>query len=200
MASDLIERNPALKKPALALLSLCVRASDEERTAIEAAAEAIWDGAYRLSPAAMVDVLVRGGMLEEQMLLNGEPYEGSIDDMQLDPEVDEGSVVESTLFITDAGCRLLDEYAARNTLNDLFARKPHYLPVFKAAIGACADGAGCGRADLERAIDAVLPKEDGEGGRRVYAQYFIDALETAGGIEWNGAWRATDAGLETLKG
>lgn len=198
MAFDLIEHNPALKRPSLALLSLCAQRPDEERVAIEEAAAEIWDESYRQSPAAMVDILVRNGMLEEQMLVNGEPYEGTVEDIQLDPEVDEASVVESSLFITEEGCRLLDEYAARNTLNGLFANKPQYLPVFKAALAACSDSEGCDRTGLERAINAVLPESNGEGGRKVYAQYFIDALETAGGIEWSGVWRATEAGLESL--
>ena len=35
-------------------------------------------------------------------------------------------------------------------------------------------------------------------GKKVYPQYFLDALECAGGIAWDGAWRTTDAGRAAL--
>lgn len=198
MAVELIERNPALKKPSMMLLSLCFQEPDEERAALEEAAAKVWDGSFRQSPAAMVDILVRNGLIAEQMLLNGAPYEGTIEDMQLDPEVDEEFVVESSLSITDEGIRLLEEYAPRNTMARLFVEKPQYVPTFKATLEACRVEGGCGRVGLENAIDDTLPRLEEEGGRTVYAQYFIDALESAGGIEWSGAWRTTDAGIEAL--
>ena len=125
--------------------------------------------------------------------MDGEPYEGTLEDLQLDENVPDDTTAESRLAITDAGRALLDAYAPEHTLQALLAEKPRYRETFLAALRACASEPGASRADLERAIDAQ-PALSADGAQRVYPQYFIDALETAGGIAWTGAWRATDAG------
>ena len=64
-------------------------------------------------------------------------------------------------------------------------------------MNVCAADAGATRQAVEEAVEAqgnVMSPE----GKRVYPQFFMDALETAGGIEWDGAWRATDAGCRAI--
>ena len=204
MGAGLIEHNPALKKPILVMLATVARMPDENRADIEQAAQQAWSDGFRQSPQAIVDVLVRNAAVEETVLVNGEPYAGTVEDIQLDRTVDEAAIVESSLYITDEGCAILDEYASEHTLNALYAERPQYTPVFDAALSACAQGEGCDRAALEDAINRTLEShpdaraKDDEGRQRVYAQYFMDALETAGGIEWHGSWQATQAGRAAI--
>ena len=81
-------------------------------------------------------------------------------------------------------------------MRTLFDEHPRYADVFRAALWACSNEGGCSRADLEAQIGALSPTKDGEpDGAKVYPQYFIDALESAGAIAWEaGTWHATPTG------
>ena len=59
---------------------------------------------------------------------------------------------------------------------------------------------GTSRDALEAALSQLpaLAVDPETKQRSVYPQYFIDALESAGGIEWAGAWHTTQAGKTLL--
>lgn len=196
MTTDVIEHNPMLKKPLLAVLASVAQHADESRAAVEERASATWDDAYQQSPATCVDILVRNDALIERLLVNGEPYDGTLDDLQLDPAVPDDAVAEARIAITETGRGLLAAYAPEATLRALIRSKPAYRDVFAAILDACSADEGATRADLERIIDAQPQLQPDPATQRtaVYPQYFIDALETAGGIAWGGRWRTTDAG------
>ena len=107
MTTDVIEHNPMLKKPLLAVLAVVAQQADESRTAVEERASATWDDAYQQSPATCVDILVRNDALIERLLVNGEPYDGTLDDLQLDPAVPDDAVAEARIAITETGRELL---------------------------------------------------------------------------------------------
>ena len=68
--------------------------------------------------------------------------------------------------------------------------------MFAAILDACSADEGATRAELERVVGEfpqIQPDPDTQR-TLVYPQYFIDALESAGGIAWEGSWRTTDAG------
>lgn len=196
MASELIEHNPLLKKPLLTLLSLAERHEGESRSSLEQAAFEAWDDAYRQSPSACVDILVRGGALNEQVLLDGEPYDGTFEDLQFDAAAAEDAAVEARLSVTGEGRELLRAYAPDRTLHALIADKPRYRDVFEAILDACNAERGATREELERLVGDMPPTQPDPATKQaaVYPQYFIDALESAGGIAWQGMWRTTDAG------
>lgn len=200
MTSDLIEHNPMLKKPLRTVLAIAAQHASENRQVLEACAAEAWDDTYVQSPAVSVDILVRNGALTEELFVNGEPYEGTLADLQTDEAVPEDAVAESRITITDTGCELLDQYAPDKTLSTLLATKPAYHDVFAAALNACNAAEGATRADLERIINAFpqLQPDPATQRTRVYPQYFIDALEAAGGIAWDGSWRITLAGKAHL--
>ena len=147
-----------------------------------------------------VDILVRNGALAEQLLVDGAPYDGTLDSLQADEAVPDDAVAEARIAITDAGRTLLAAYAPEATLQALIQSKPCYRDVFAAVLAACDAEAGASRTDLERIVNAFPQLKPDPATQRtaVYPQYFIDALETAGGIAWNGSWRTTDAGKAHL--
>ncbi|RDB62791.1 hypothetical protein C1878_07100 [Gordonibacter sp. 28C] len=196
MANELIEHNPLLKKPLLTILSLAERRAGESRSSLEQTALGSWDDAYRQSPSACVDILLRGGALGEQVLVDGEPYDGTIEDMQFDDSVSEDAVAEERLSVTDVGHELLEAYAPGRTLRALIADRPLYRDVFAAILDACDAEQGATREELERIVGDMPQAQPNPVTKRaaVYPQYFIDALESAGGIAWQGTWRTTDAG------
>lgn len=197
MAIDLIRHNPLMKKPLIAVLAVCAQNPGIGRAALDAEARSRFGAAFsRYAPLDMVDVLVRNGALAEEVLVDGRPYAGTLEDVSTDASVEEGAAVESRLSITAAGEELAGEYAAARQLEALFADRPAYAGIYRSMLAACCAPDGCTRAQLEAVIDAdpLLQEGSREGGQRIYPQYFIDALECAGGIAWDGAWRTTAEG------
>lgn len=219
MDATIIDHNPALKKPIMIILSLCAQGASQDaaqstwsnRLDIEEAAADQWQPAFRFSPMATIDALIRANAVEERVLLNGEAYNGSLEDMQLDESVPDDAIVESSIIPTASGLAMLATYAPEATLRELFdthtdATHPGFTDVYLTALRACdtesaAQGEasavdGCSRDALEAAIKAMpaLQPDPETKQTKVYPQYFIDALESAGGIEWNAGWRITPAG------
>ncbi len=201
MSIELIEHNPLLKKPAMTVLSICSARTNIGREELERQAISQWADTFRQSPSTVIGVLSRHALIEEQVFVNGETYPGGLENVQLDASVPDDAVVESQVSLTTEGERMLEEYAPSATLRALFSDRPRYEAVYRNGLTACASEGGCTRASLEAALEEALLEAFGLASeqKKVYPQYFIDALETAGGIEWNGTWRTTNAGNEVLE-
>lgn len=200
MSVELIEHNPALKKPAMAVLSACNSQQAASRQQLIDVCSGAWGANWRQSPASTIDILTRSKALNEQITVEGEPYDGTLEQLQLDMSVPEDAAWESSIEPTALGRQILADYAASATIAALYESKPHYAEIFDAAIQACAAPEGCKRAGLEAAINAFpqLKPDPQTKQTKVFAQYFIDALETAGAICWDGAWKATPEGRSVL--
>lgn len=194
--ADIVSVNPGLKKPIMAILALMEGEGCLDRAGLEAQAREMWEPSYRTTPSTAIDILVRNGALAEQVLVDSEPYEGTLEDVQMDEKVADEAVACERVLLTDKGRALLERYAPSSTLSALFESRPQYSDVFQAMLWACDNEGGCSRDDLEAQINALpqLGRDPETGRTTVYPQYFIDALETAGGIEWDGAWHVTPAG------
>lgn len=201
MTTELIKHNPLLKKPLLTLLSLAEREPNADRRALETAALAVWQDSFSQSPAVSVDILVRHGALTEQVFVNGEPYDDTLQDLQLDENVADDAQAEARITLTDAGRELLAAFAPEVTLASLLNERPQYREAFLTVLRACSSAAGCSRADLEAALTSrpELAPDPSTGRARVYPQFFIDALESAGGIAWQNAWHTTTAGASLIE-
>lgn len=202
MKHDLISTNPQLKKPALAIMGMLQEGTPRRRDELEReAAQDLWQPAFRHDPAAIVGILVRNGALSEQAYVNGEPYAGTLEDAQGDENLPDDAEAWTCVTLTPQGAALRDQHAPDATVRALFDERPCYANVFQAALWACSAEGGCTRVDLEAQISALSPTKDGEpGGAKVYPQYFIDALESAGAIAWEGgSWRATTPGLAAME-
>lgn len=108
--------------------------------------------------------------------------------------------VEVRLTLTEKGEDLRDAYAPGATMHAPHEDRPGYGEVFNAILWACSSEDGASRDDIEAQITELEPLQpNAQGHKTVYPQYFFDALETAGGIEWrDGAWRITEAGRQLL--
>lgn len=200
MSVEIIEHNPSFKKPAMALLEVCKREDISTRADAEVAAAEQWDAEWRQNPASIMEVLVKAAAIDEEITVDGEPYEGTLEDIQLDLSIDEDAAVVSRIEVTELGEQILSDYAPQNTLATLFGDKPEYADVFKTALGACDVADGCSLPTLEDTLTALpqLQPDPKTHQTKVYPQYFIDALETAGAIEWDGAWKLTETGRAAL--
>lgn len=194
MGEDIIKHNPMLKEPILTVLALAEEAGD--RATLEATALQVWKPSFSQAPAAVIDTLVRHGLIAQQSYMNGEPYEGTLEDMQLDESVPDDATAEVRLAVTEAGRALAAAYDPASTLAALFGERPRYADVFSAILRAASADAGASREAIEAIVEAAAPTA--ADGKKVYPQYFLDALECAGGIAWDGAWRTTDAGRAAI--
>ena len=199
MTIDVVTKNPQLKKPVACVLSAFQEQGTQPRARVEEQAAQVWSGAYAQDLGTVIGALVRNGALVEDLTVDGQPYAGTLQDMQLDESVPLEADVACTLSITEGGRALAASIDAAFTLRSLMLERPHYQTVYTRVLQLAAAEDGASRTALEQGVEAD-GKVLGPDGKRVYPQYFMDALETAGGIEWKGgAWHVTQAGLQALE-
>ncbi|MGN0077659.1 MAG: hypothetical protein ACI36V_02630 [Coriobacteriales bacterium] len=200
MSVDLIEHNPAYKMPALSVLAACEQHRPCSRQELEESCANAWQPSWRQQPGSIIDMLERSGALEEALIVDGKPYNGSLAQLQLDMDVPEDAAWSCSMAVTELGQRIMQDYSANATITALYESKPQYRNVFDSAVKACARSQGCTRQELEEAVNAhpELKPNPQTGQTQVYAQYFIDALETAGAISWDGRWKTTPEGRALL--
>ena len=186
MAIDLVEHNPRLKEPVTCVLGMYAEAETFDRAQLEEQLSQVWRESYSQAPATIIEIVV-----------DGQVYDGTLEDIQRDESVPLEAEVSDGISITEAGRDLAASLDPDFTMRALLADRPHYRDVFARVISVCAAADGASREAVEQAVE-----QDGNvvspDGKRVYPQYFMDALETAGGIVWDGAWRATQAGLRAI--
>ncbi len=97
---------------------------------------------------------------------------------------------------TEEGTARLESYRPLELIGECYDNEPQYADIFTTVLNLCAREGGASVSQVGDAVDdePILQKP------RRYAMYFIDKLERAGGLEWTGSWRATEAGLQYLDG
>lgn len=197
MAIDLVEHNPMLKAPVACVLGLFAQAASLDRAAVETQAADAWSESYSQAPATVIEILVRNGALTEQLTVDGRPYEGTLEDIQRDESIPLEAEVADSIVITEDGRDLAASINPDFTMRMLLAERPHYRDVFARVLQVCVSDSGASREAVEHAVEQNGSVKSPEG-ERVYPQFFLDALETAGGIAWDGAWRTTAAGRKAI--
>jgi len=100
---------------------------------------------------------------------------------------------EPTWETTPAGRKVIQDENAGSRLERLLTEDPVYRDIFIQALQSCV-------VPMSRiAIESTLKGNALLESSKLYPGYFIEALERAGGLEWNGQWRTTKAGQEFLE-
>ena len=95
---------------------------------------------------------------------------------------------------TPEGAAVVDANDPVARLRDLLSQDERYLPVYHLILALCAREGGIGARDAGHAVDGhPLLQEP-----RFYATRFMDHLERAEAIAWEGTWQATDTGRACL--
>lgn len=203
MLGSLIDNNPLLKRPILTALQISENNQNWSRKDLEKAVEvALENVTVKQSPSTIVDILLRNGGLDEQILLNGAPYEGSMEDLQTDEQVDDDAEVERTIYITASGSALLSEYNSGVRLQCLLSQHPEHREIYLKLLRTCMSPEGCSRSSLETLLstEATLQRDKPSGAMDIYPQYFLDTLEEVDGIYWqSSAWKTTETGRAVVK-
>lgn len=96
--------------------------------------------------------------------------------------------------LTDEGRAYYDAYRPLEQIRALFADEPHYGHLYRHVLEQTAleGGATVGQLD-----PYILADEAAKSPKR-YATYFMDKLERAGAVDWQGSWVITAAGRDYL--
>ena len=213
-----IASEPKVEKALWRLLAFC----EDERDFEEIVEEVSAYPEVKNSPFAvetLLSWLIDAGAV--QRLRNGEPWEGDdaqedsdaaevlaadaeseggevlpeegleISDLNTEGEDAEEPVVE-TFVISEAGAASLAEYRAADPIADLRIRHERYEPLFAEIL------AFCRTPQAKAAIDDIVRGNPLTENPRVLPAFFIDQLERAGALIWDGGWKTTEAGEQWL--
>lgn len=95
---------------------------------------------------------------------------------------------EPTWRTTEAGKNVVRLESPGNRLARLFTQEPVYRDVFLQVLRACVAPKSRGE------IEAMLKGNPILESPKVYASFFIEKLEQAGGLEWSEKWQTTPIG------
>ncbi|RDB61394.1 hypothetical protein C1878_11810 [Gordonibacter sp. 28C] len=193
-----VEGNPAYRDIALAL----VRACREERPVAEAArlaAQAAPAKAQRLQrPETVARTLAEQGVLESRAYVDGEPCDPA--ELAQRDDLPESATVAYTLQATPEALRIAAALQPEHRLAALLDEPEHQRGALVAILEAARARGGLARTDIDELLEdsPALERDERTGIPRFYPSYFTGLLEHAGGLVWNGAWRATEPGLDFL--
>lgn len=194
---ELMEGNPAYRELYGALIGWCA----EERALEEAQAFCETHRTSKsqiLSNAAVVDALVRVGALNQLVAVDGEPYGGTLEELQADETIPEDASVAVTVRATEAGRAAAAALAEEHSFARLVAGQAARAEAFRAVLSWCAEEDGLTTRQLQERLKArdLLETEAARGIDGLHASYFTGSLESVGALAWNGkAWVATEKGL-----
>lgn len=150
------------------------------------------------APATFCDLLDRAGALS-QTNEEGVPLK----DIEREPEM---VTVDGEEFwtvapppelfwtLTDEGRAYFEAYQPLEQIRTLIADEPHYAHLFHHVLHQAAADGGVTVGQLD---DFVLADPAAKSPKR-YAMYFVDKLERAGAVDWEGSWVITAAGRDYL--
>ncbi len=194
---DLIEHEPRARELYVRTLELCKERRDlpEVEHAIQG-----WPqfALAARSPYALVRDLVELGGLDwvelddEGLEVTPERKEG------LTPDEADDLVAGYAVQTTADGADAAEQMAPASRLERLCAAQPERSWAFAEVLGFCEEPRSyaevaehlraCGATDSLRATN----------GQALQPSYFLDMLERAGALVWDGAWKAQEAGLARL--
>lgn len=197
--SPILVANPSYATPAFDLITFCA----DERN-FDEAVQYLKGNAYPktfVAPAdGFVSLMVDNGFLVLSIYVDGEPYEGTFDELVEDESVPVEAEVTYGVRATDLGRETVAPYAPTAQLAGLIEGDAEAAPVHLRVLELCCAEGGCSKQELDRALNAegLIPHDERTGLVSIYPAYYIDNLEKAGGLVWKDAWLTTDEGREVL--
>jgi hypothetical protein len=151
-------------------------------------------------PSTLIDILERNGGLAVELLVDGKPYDGSLNDLQFDTAVTQDTEVVRNISITATGQEALELYDANSLIARLFATEPEYAQAYKKILAACAEPGGKTLAQLEALLkdEPALQRNSTNGAKELYINYLVDQLERVSAIVWQQGWQTTATGKEVV--
>ena len=200
--STMLDHNVALRAPAMAALSACehrrplAEVIDEVHASLEAA------HALPLQPvSSIVDVLVRAGVVDKTLEVDGKPYDGTLRDAMGDETLPDDAALVEFVTINEVGRLAQRLNAPERRVHQLFRDRPHLLAGLLATLRLCAAEPGMGTRDLQEELDGLglLERDERTGLPTLYPSAFCNALKDVGALEWRDHnWVTTELGRGVL--
>ncbi len=99
---------------------------------------------------------------------------------------------ETQYQTTLEGLIALEQEQSDDKIEALFTKEPEYKSVYLDILSLCKNPKS--RIDIEKHLMGNPLLES----PKIYPSYFIDSLETAGGLEWNSHWVTTSTAISKL--
>ena len=153
------------------------------------------------SGESIITVLIRRGGLDRIVMVDGETYEGTLEDAQQDDSISDDAVIESYVQTTQAGLDVVSSFKQRNTIQSLFGERPQFVPGFIVVLEQCCSEDGKSTNELQDAlIDAGIIGPGNTQSQEIHASYFTSKLERYGALVWDRKrWHTTEKGREALR-
>lgn len=197
-----LRENPTLIEASRALLAACA----SEREGAELLAEV--DEQLRAVGAAPVqalssvaDMLVRRGALTCCVKVNGDAYEGAIEDAIADETLTEEDAVAEYYVITPAGTLLAAAFEPASRLEALFDERPHLAGALVRTLELCDREGGLSTKELQDLLDVegLLFRDPRTDIPTIWPSLYGNLLKDSGGIRWEHAWITTEAGRSAAR-
>ena len=107
-------------------------------------------------------------------------------------------VAERRVLTTPAGCAACELLAPEHRTLAAIYKVPERRATFVRLLDFCRKPRKLAEINQLLADDPALAPSQRTAGQKLHACYFIDRLEEAGGLVWDGSWVTTDAGKRAL--
>lgn len=107
-------------------------------------------------------------------------------------------VAERRVLTTPAGCAACELLAPEHRTLAVIYKVPERRATFVRLLDFCRTPRKLADINQLLADDPALAPSQRTAGQKLHACYFIDRLEEAGGLVWDGSWVTTDAGKRAL--
>ena len=107
-------------------------------------------------------------------------------------------VAERRVLTTPAGCAACELLAPEHRTLAAIYKVPERRATFVRLLDFCRTPRKLADINQLFADDPALAPSQRTAGQKLHACYFIDRLEEAGGLVWDGSWVTTDAGKRAL--
>ena len=107
-------------------------------------------------------------------------------------------VAERRVLTTPAGCAACELLAPEHRTFAAIYKVPERRATFVRLLDFCRTPRKLADINQLLADDPALAPSQRTAGQKLHACYFIDRLEEAGGLVWDGSWVTTDAGKRAL--
>ena len=201
LAANLLKKlddNPGMRPAARAILDEC-REQPQEEEALLGRVHAQLAEARELPVqpiSAVLAMLVREGAIDEHLEVDGAPYAGTLEDAFEDESIPADAAALIYASTTSAGEIVLAEEAPDSRVRALFADKPQHVAAFRRVLALCDVEGGLSTDELGRALDAegFLHRDERTGVPGIYPSMYANLLKDVGCLEWERAWKTTEAG------
>lgn len=153
------------------------------------------------TPQQILTLMVKYGALDETLLVDGEPYEGTFEVFQEDETIPEEADIAYELTLTEFGKRARQEFGPAAKIVKLFEDDAESAPIYSKVLAFVNIEGGRPKAEIEELLladDDAVKRNPKTNVPTIYPVYYTTALEDAGALYWDGVWNLTEAGKAFL--